>query len=174
MPTKAQLEEQLMQRYSDHAHEERKFRDTIYDLESQVTDLACELAEAKGYLRPFFVPRDAETKRYDKGTAHCPVCGACAPGSLTWLRGVALVSTARPIEHRERCYFAEQREETATPCTLTGPDGERLNIDLCDIVHMEPRIPYTTLVVREGTSVRRVVVCEKVNDIRARRSANNV
>jgi hypothetical protein len=170
MPTKAQLEAQLMQQHSDYAHKERELQNQIADLEQLAADLACDLAKAKGYLRPFFVPRDVESKVYDKGTAHCPVCGACAPGTLTWLRGVALVSTARPIEHREGCYFEEQREQTSTPYALTGPDGECINIDLAHIVHMEPRIKYTTLVVSEGREVRRLVVCEKPDEIRKRRS----
>lgn len=167
MPTKAQLEAQL----SDYDKMERKLQARIADLEDQNTKLEADVEEARAYLRPFFVPRDVENKVYDKGTAHCPVCGACAPGSLAWIRGSALVSTARPIEHRSGCYFEEQREQASTPSTLTGPDGECIDIDLADIVHMEPRIEYTTLIVSEGRDVRRLVVCEKVDEIRKRRTA---
>ncbi|MHC4621157.1 MAG: hypothetical protein ACYTEQ_25705 [Planctomycetota bacterium] len=178
MPTKAQLEEQLMEQHSDYAKMERKLLGRIYDLEEETARLTCDVEEARMYLRPFFVPLTAGPIPLDKGTAHCPVCNACAPGTLKMPpNGVAMVVTPRPIKHQGDCYFAEETPseppEPSMICNLTDPDGQKIVIDLRDIVIMMDSIPYTTIMVKEGVHVRRVAVCEKESVIRDLRTAGH-
>jgi len=170
MPTKKELQEMLMERMSEYAHMERNYKNKVSALEQDVYKLECDLAKAKAYLRPFFIARDATSGVIlERGMVQCPVCDASAPGTLkvTLESKRAVVTTVRPLEHRDGCFFQVQREHTVpAPCTLTGPDGERLQVDLSDIVHMEDRITYTTVIVSDKELTKRLVVCETPATIR--------
>ena len=54
---------------------------------------------------------------------------------------------------------------------LTDPDGQPVEIDADDIIHIEDRIKYTTLIVREGRFTKRVVVTDTPDQVRILRTA---
>jgi len=108
MPTKAQLEEQLMCMISDAEHLRRKYDERIEDLEDQI----CKLSALRGACKPYFIP-SGSTPMVTEGTAHCPVCEAVTPATLhmaAW--GNPVIATVRHIEHKKSCIFAVQNKET--------------------------------------------------------------
>jgi hypothetical protein len=109
MPTKAQLEEQIAQMYSDMGHQRRAYEDQQRECEDRIADLACENSRLRGAIRPFFMPAGSDVHT-QTGTAHCPVCGAVAPATLRYsiVMSHYIVATARPIDHKPDCIFAEK------------------------------------------------------------------
>ena len=109
MPTKAQLEEQIMQMHSDAAHRQREHDACVQDLEAEVTQLNGQVDVLRGAIRPFFLPAGSDVNSRE-GTAHCPLCNAVAPATVRYapLPGRHIVATARPMAHHTGCLFAEE------------------------------------------------------------------
>jgi hypothetical protein len=109
MPTKAQLEAQIMQMHSDAAHLQREHDARIEDLEADIEQLAAQVARLRGAIRPFFLPAGSDV-RCQEGTAHCPLCNAIAPATVRYapLAGRHIVATPRPIEHHDGCFLTQE------------------------------------------------------------------
>jgi len=118
VPTKAQLEERIMEMHSDAEHVRRKHADEVEALEATVEDLTARCACLQGAITPTFLPHGSNVKPL-AGTAHCPLCNAFACAAQMYSKSLNkyVVVTRGPINHVAGCIFAEQ----TSPVTLDKP-----------------------------------------------------
>ena len=112
MSNKAQLKDRIMTMISDAAHTQRKHDACIEDLEGGIEDLKTQVTQLRGAIRPHFLPGGSSVQEVT-GTAHCPLCDAVAPATLKFseMRSCHVIVTARPIEHKSECLFAEENPD---------------------------------------------------------------